>query len=478
MMFDAPKAASLLDAMCHKSVLVIGDLMLDRFIDGQVDRISPEAPVPVLSKTTTMAMPGGAANVARNLCHLGVKTILTGIVGKDASGLALADELSSVAGLLYQPVMDEARPTTTKTRFRAGVQQILRVDDEVKDDITQTLEATLLDIVETHISQCDVIVLSDYAKGCLTRTLTQSIISLAKSHHKQVIADPKSQDFGKYQGASLLTPNLSELKQATPLQSDSNDDITAAVSDLCERHHIDNILTTLSARGMLLAGTAPAHHLPTIAKDVFDVSGAGDTVVASLAAARAAGASHIDAMQFATIAAGIVVSKPGTASLTAGEFLTACPSDTSPLTRQDTKELCEKWRAENALIGFTNGCFDLLHPGHLFALREAAKGCDKLIVAVNSDDSVKRLKGPTRPSQADIVRASNIAQLPFVDAVVIFEEDTPLSVIEALTPDRLIKGGDYKAEDIVGYDHVIENGGQVVTIPLLEGHSTTAILKD
>ena len=478
MMFDAPKAASLLDAMCHKSVLVIGDLMLDRFIDGQVERISPEAPVPVLSKATTMAMPGGAANVARNLCHLGVKTILTGITGQDDAGRALADELSAVAGLLYQPVMDKVRPTTTKTRFRAGAQQILRVDDEVKDDITPDLEAALLDIVETHLSQCDIVVLSDYAKGCLTTTLTQAIIKLAKSHQKQVIADPKSHDFGKYHGASLLTPNLSELKQATQLQSDSNEDITVAVSDLCHRHQIDNILTTLSARGMLLAGTAPAHHLPTIAKDVFDVSGAGDTVVASLAAARAAGASYNEAMQFATIAAGIVVSKPGTASLTAGEFLAACPSDKSPLTVADAAELCEKWRAETAIIGFTNGCFDLLHPGHLHALREAAKGCDKLIVAVNSDDSVRRLKGPTRPSQADSVRATNIAQLPFVDAVVIFEEDTPLSVIEALTPNRLIKGGDYKAEDIVGYNHVIKNGGQVVTIPLLEGHSTTAILQD
>ena len=199
MMFDAPKAASLLDAMCHKSVLVIGDLMLDRFIDGQVERISPEAPVPVLSKATTMAMPGGAANVARNLCHLGVKTILTGITGQDDAGRALADELSAVAGLLYQPVMDKVRPTTTKTRFRAGAQQILRVDDEVKDDIAPDLEAALLDIVETHLPQCDIVVLSDYAKGCLTATLTQAIIKLAKSHQKQVIADPKSHDFGKYQ---------------------------------------------------------------------------------------------------------------------------------------------------------------------------------------------------------------------------------------------------------------------------------------
>ena len=476
----AQDIAKRLDRICGHHILVIGDVMLDRFIDGRVERISPEAPVPVLSHTNETAMPGGAANVARNLCQLGIMTSLIGIVGDDDEAGILADALSHLAGLAYHPITDASRPTTTKTRYRSGTQQILRVDNEVKHPISEAHLASVMKLVQAQMTKTDIIILSDYAKGCLTTDLIAAVIKLAKQHDKIVMIDPKSDDFSRYHGASYVTPNLSELAGAAKLTNTSLDAIGKAAKNLCQTHDISAILTTLSARGMQLSDSSDTnHHIPSIAKDVFDVSGAGDTVVSAFAAALASGAEPIEAMDFANLAASIVVSKPGTAALTAGEVIAA--SDLSEQSSYDLNNLTTpiaEWRKQGLRIGFTNGCFDLLHPGHLHVLREAAKLCDRLIVGVNSDQSVKALKGPSRPIQPEAIRAQSLASLPYVDAVIIFDDETPLKCVETISPDCLIKGGDYQAEEIIGASHVIENGGSVQTIALLQGHSTTAILQN
>lgn len=479
MILKAEDCAQYLEAACGKHIIVIGDVMLDRFVDGLVERMSPEAPVPILSKTTTSTMPGGAANVARNLCQLGVNCTLYGLVGEDEAANALQDELSKVAGLHYIAIADKARPTTTKTRFRASAQQILRLDEEISTPIAEAQADAIYSHLQSVIMTANLIILSDYAKGCLSDALVGKIIALAKQHDKPVVIDPKSSDFSKYKNADLVTPNLAELKAATPLVNDSDEEIGKAAKTLCKTHNIGAILTTLSARGMrLVAQDGQDIIIPSIAKDVFDVSGAGDTVIGVLATLLTAGASAQEAMIGANMAASIVVSKPGTAALSPGELIgVSTPSRPAPLSSEDMMPLIANWRADGQKIGFTNGCFDLLHPGHLHGLREAANLCDKLIVGLNNDASVKRLKGSTRPIQSETARAMILSHLPFIDAVILFADDTPASLIETITPDILIKGGDYNADEIVGADHVKKNGGEVKTIELLKGHSTTAILE-
>ncbi|MGC6518114.1 MAG: D-glycero-beta-D-manno-heptose-7-phosphate kinase [Candidatus Puniceispirillaceae bacterium] len=471
-------AARLLDQICNKQVLVIGDLMLDRFVDGKVERISPEAPVPILSKTTISTMPGGAANVARNICQLGATCHLVGITGDDEAADELAQALGKIAGLAFQPIIIKGRPTTTKTRFRAGAQQLMRLDDEVCTDLSAEQAEMLKAHASDMIAHCDIVILSDYAKGCLSGGVIKHIIKIAKSANKKVIIDPKSSDFSSYEGAFLVTPNLAELVNATGMTETSDNQIEAAATSLARQHDISYILTTLSARGMRLDGADHHVHIPTFSKDVFDVSGAGDTVVASIALAVAAGADLDRAMIFANQSASIVVSKPGTASFCAGELLAACPPVQEVLTQLDEhKDVLATWRQDGCRIGFTNGCFDILHAGHMHVLREARLLCDKLLVGLNTDRSVSALKGPGRPVQSETIRAGILAALPYCDGVILFDDETPLALIEAIGPDVLIKGGDYQITEIVGHDHVKKTGGDVVTIALLDGHSTTTYLK-
>lgn len=478
MIMDAHDAAQLLQQMQNKHILVIGDLMLDRFIDGTVARISPEAPVPILSHTHVTTMPGGAANVARNICHLGATCTLMGITGDDEASQELEEALSTLAGLIFAPYQMADRPTTTKTRFRAGAQQIMRLDDESTTPLKPNEIEDFLGLIAPYMNQSDVIILSDYAKGALPPALIKSLIAQAKNVHKKVIIDPKSSDFSHYEGAFLITPNLAELRLATSLTDDTDEMIAKAAQELASAHNIEHILTTLSARGMRIDGKEDAFHIPSLTKKVFDVSGAGDTVVAALSCAIAAEASLPDAMIFANQAASIVVSKPGTAAFCAGELIASCRNGQDIATSLDEhKDLIDDWRLKGAKIGFTNGCFDLLHAGHIHILRAASETCDKLIVGLNSDASIKGLKGAARPIQNQEERAFVLMQLGVCDAVIIFDENTPAKLITELSPDVLIKGGDYEIEQIVGFDHVTKKGGKVLTIPLLEGHSTTAFLK-
>jgi len=474
---DGTAAAGALVALQKKSVLVIGDVMLDRFIDGSVSRISPEAPVPVLEKTSATQMPGGAANVACNLASLGCDVRLVSLTGDDPQGRAIAALLGANMAVDFHQIVDASRPTTTKTRFRADGQQVLRFDEEVTTPADAQIGKQLFDTFAVALQDADLVILSDYAKGTLPPDLIASIIGATNKAGKTVVVDPKLADFGVYAGAGLLTPNLAELRGTGAVEGDTLEEIAAGASRLATRHDIEAILVTMSARGMLLVNADGSwHHSPAKARDVFDVSGAGDTVIATLGAALSGGAAPLEAMSLANIAASVVVAKLGTAVASPGEIIDQAGAATPPLDWPHWAALSQQWRESDQSIGFANGCFDLLHPGHIFLLQSAAAGCDRLIVGLNSDASVRRLKGDGRPAQSAERRAAALIQLPFVDGVAIFEEDTPLELVTALQPDFIFKGGDYSPEDVVGGDVVRGRGGEVRIIPTLGSHSSSALI--
>ena len=476
---DAPSAANALVAIQKRRILVIGDVMLDRFIDGSVSRISPEAPVPVLEKSRQTQMPGGAANVAGNLASLGCNVRLVSVTGDDAQGRSVAALLGANMAIDFHQVIDRNRPTTTKTRFRADGQQVLRFDEETTDAVDAATGKQLLDTFVAALDEADLVILSDYAKGAVPPSLIAEVISHARNAGKTVVVDPKLADFGAYAGASLLTPNLAELRRTGIVAGDTLEQIAAGASRLAAAHDMEAILVTLSARGMLLAGADGSwHHAPAQAREVFDVSGAGDTVIAMMAAALAGGIDRAAAMSLANIAASVVVAKSGTAIATPGEIIDQAGAATPPLDWPHWAATCQTWRETGQSIGFANGCFDLLHPGHMFLLQEAAAQCDRLIVGLNSDASVRRLKGDGRPAQPVERRAAAMIQLPFIDGVAIFDEDTPLELVTALQPDFIFKGGDYLPEEVVGADIVKARGGEVRIVPTLGSHSSTSLIGD
>jgi len=476
---DARILAERLLSLQGSPIMVVGDVMLDRFVDGTVNRLSPEAPVPILEKTKDSIMPGGAANVAINLARLGCDVRLLSVTGNDAAGLQLAQLLGSDMAIDFHQVVDNARPTTTKTRFRADNQQVLRVDEEITTAIDGDTANQLLAGFADSLTGVKLVVLSDYAKGAVPPEVISQVKTMTRKAGIPLVTDPKLADFSVYAGADLMTPNLSELRTAAAIASDSLEDIAAAASALAKSHDIGAILVTLSARGMLLArADGTWDHDPTRAREVFDVSGAGDTVIAMIAAALAAGVTRAEAVRLANIAAGVVVGKAGTATVNPGEIIDMAGPAAPELDVARLATTCETWRAQGHRIGFANGCFDLLHPGHMHLLNTAAKSCDRLIVGLNSDASVKRLKGASRPVQSAHQRAAIISSLPLVDGVAVFEEDTPLDLITALQPDIIFKGGDYRPEDVVGGDIAAARGGEVIIIPTLGNHSSSALIGD
>lgn len=456
-------------------LVIVGDVMLDEFVSGQVERISPEAPVPIMSRTRSSVMPGGAANVARNLCHLGAQVTLIGVTGRDLAASRLKDAIENEPGIQFCAIADAKRPTTVKTRFTAAGQQILRVDDEDTAEIEGGILDRILNASDKAIARADALVLSDYNKGIIHRKVAAALIDMARNAGIPVLVDPKKTDPGIYAGASIITPNLGELRQMTGLPLTSRDEIARASNDLILHHGIGQILTTMGAGGMVLVdGASQPLAVSSMARSVFDVSGAGDTVIATLSAAMAAGTNTRDAIHLANAAAGIVVSKAGTSSVTPGEVLGELASgcDTSITTLLDR---IFTWRQNGLKIGFTNGCFDQLHPGHIRVLEKAAASCDRLIVGLNSDSSTKTLKGDGRPFQSEEIRAAVLASLPMVSGVAIFSEKTPARLIRQIMPDRLIKGGDYTQDQVVGADLVRSNGGKVIIVPIREGYSTTRL---
>jgi D-beta-D-heptose 7-phosphate kinase/D-beta-D-heptose 1-phosphate adenosyltransferase len=476
---DAATTAQVLTDIQRRSVLVMGDVMLDKFVDGSVSRISPEAPVPVLDKATETLMAGGAANVACNLAALGCEVRLMAISGDDTAGRTLSGLLGSNLAIDYHQIIDKDRPTTTKTRYRANGQQVLRVDEEISEPITEELQDHILSEFTAQLKTSDIVILSDYAKGCIPEPLIAKLIAAARAANTPVIADPKLSNFASYEGVDILTPNLAELHSATLISNDGLESIANAASKLAAQSGISAVLATLSARGMILANADGSwSHAPAHAREVFDVSGAGDTVVAVLAAAIAAGVPASGAVALANIAAGVVVGKSGTAVVSPGEIITAAAPAMPPTDWHHWSDAAGKWRDAGQKIGFANGCFDLLHPGHIHLLSAAAARGDRLIVGLNSDASVKRLKGEGRPLQTAEQRAAAVMQLPFVDGVTIFEQDTPYDLITELQPDLLFKGGDYAAEDVIGKDVVTARGGEVVIISSLGSHSSSALILD
>ncbi|HJE23946.1 MAG TPA: D-glycero-beta-D-manno-heptose-7-phosphate kinase [Methylorubrum populi] len=465
------------------TVLVVGDVMLDVFAYGQAERISPEAPVPVMRLERELWMPGGAGNVARNIAALGGRAILIGLVGEDASGTALASLTAAEVGIESRLLRVARRQTTVKQRFVVGSQQMLRVDREVVRDLDSEEEAALIAEVTAAVSEADAVVLSDYGKGALSAGVVAAAITAARARGVPVLVDPKHPDSRRYAGATTVTPNAGELARATGLPVADDDAVEAAARAMMAACGAAYLVVTRSAQGLsYVPADGVALHIPARRREVFDVSGAGDTVVGMLALALASGLAPLVSAALANLAAGVVVAKPGTAtcsldeieiglieaSLRLGDKLQLAPR---------ARRLVEQWRAAGLRVGFTNGCFDLLHPGHVTLLAQARARCDRLVLGLNSDASVRRLKGASRPLQTQAARAAVLAALASVDCVVIFDEDTPLALIEQLCPDLLFKGADYTLDTVVGAEVVRGYGGRIELIDLVAGHSTTRLVE-
>ncbi len=474
-----PLAARIPD-LRNSRVLCIGDLMLDRFVYGEVSRISPEAPIPVFRIERQTAMLGGAGNVVRNLIALGAGACFVAVVGDDPVGRDLITMVGAEERVEpYLPV-ERRRPSTLKTRYIAGGQQLLRADSETTEPIAAETAETVIRVASEAVTACDIVVLSDYAKGVLTEKVVESVIAAARATDTPVVVDPKGSDFTHYRGATVLTPNQRELAAVTQMPVDEDSAVIAAGEALIERCAIEAVVVTRGKDGMTLVARDGAHqHLPAVTRDVYDVSGAGDTVVATFAAALGRGAPLADAARLANYAAGVVVGKVGTAVVHNDDLLHAIHADewsaaeAKIVTLASALERVGDWRDKGERVGFTNGCFDLLHPGHVSLFAQAKEACDRLIVGLNGDASVTRLKGANRPIQTTTARAQVLASLASVDLVVVFEEDTPMALLEALRPDVLVKGADYRLDQVVGADLVQGYGGKVLLAKLAPGHSTT-----
>ncbi len=466
-------------------VVCVGDVMLDRFVYGEVERVSPEAPVPVCRVVDETAMLGGAGNVIRNLVALGAGADCIAVVGDDTAGGEVAALLAALDGVRADLLTEDGRHTTVKTRYISGAQQLLRADRESDHAIGGAVAEEIFDHAETALRGAQALVLSDYGKGTLTDGLTTRLIAAASAAGRAVVVDPKGDDYGRYRGATLITPNRRELAGASAMSTGSDDEVAAAARHIIETCGVEAVLVTRGADGMTLvaADGATAHHLPSEAREVFDVSGAGDTVVAAIAAALGAGSGLGDAVRIANAAAGIVVGKIGTAVAHAADLVDAIrrhdlrdAGEGKVLSLEAALDRIGGWRRRGARIGFTNGCFDLIHPGHVALLARSRAACDRLIVGLNSDASTGRLKGAGRPVQPEAARATVLASLASVDVVIVFGADTPVKLIEAIRPEVLAKGADYTLDQVVGAELVQSWGGKVVLIELEPGHSTTATI--
>lgn len=466
------------DRFAGLHIWVVGDLMLDEYVTGTVERISPEAPVPVVKAQATEHRLGGAANVARQIATLGARVSLAGICGADAPGQQLL-QLCALGGIDTRAVLQlEGRHTTRKLRVVSHSQQLLRLDWE---DIQPCGADVTLRLLEKLAADAppDAIILSDYAKGVLT---PETLAGIARVRGKApLVVDPKHRDFSRYRGATTLTPNLRELELAcgSTLSADDTAGIAAAARQLVRSAGLESMVVTLGSRGMLVVpSAAPEVAVPAMRREVYDVTGAGDTAIAVLTLALAAHAPLPEAAQLANAAAGVAVCQVGAVAVTAASIRDALAShpDGKLLSRQELIERAATWRAEGKRIVFSNGCFDLLHAGHLALLSHAAKLGDVLVLAINSDDSVRRLKGPERPLVPQAERAALLAALTFVDAVTIFDEDTPLAVLQSVRPQVLVKGGDYQPAEVVGRELVEAGGGRVVIVPLTPEKSTSSLV--
>jgi D-beta-D-heptose 7-phosphate kinase/D-beta-D-heptose 1-phosphate adenosyltransferase len=485
---DTPAAANrrlaeLLAGLPAAQVLVVGDLILDRYADGKATRVSPEAPVLVFEAGAERYLLGGACNVAANLRELGASAAVLGVVGDDEGGRQLRQLLAD-AGIDTQAlVTDHTRPTTRKTRYVAKTLQVLRVDEESRAPVAGAAEQAMLAVLEQRPFPWRSVLLSDYGKGVLTPRVVQAAIAAARSQGGVVVVDPKGKDYAIYRGVDLLTPNREEAEAATGVAIRTTDDMHAAAGRLRAITGTRNAVITLGKDGIYFETEDGSHRiLPTEARAVFDVTGAGDTVVAMLTYCRTCGVGLEDSLRLANHAAGITVAKLGTWAPSRREVLArlgdAPGSEGKVLTREQAVEVASRLRAEGRRLVFTNGCFDILHAGHCDYLQQARAYGDALMVGVNTDASVQRQqKGPGRPFNTLDDRAAVLAALQAVDYVVAFDADTPKALIEAVTPHVLAKGEDWRDKGVVGREWVESHGGQVVLVPLVPGRSTTNVVQ-
>lgn len=497
------KLKSIISNFSNSKILCVGDVMLDIFVYGDVERISPEAPVPILKVAHEDIMLGGAGNVAINIASLGAKPIFLSAIGDDNTGANIEQFLSEHPNIEHHLCKISNRRSSLKTRYIGLHQQLLRADKETVAPISQDTEDFIINQTKNYITECGAVILSDYGKGVLTNNCIKQIIDIASNANIPVIVDPKGNDYSKYRGATVVTPNKKELQTASNMDVNGNENIIAAAKHIIDTCGIKYVLATRSSEGMSLISNNgddenDVTHFRVQAKEVFDVSGAGDTVVSCLATSIASGASFENATNIANIAGGIVVDKIGTATASAKELLCAIeekddsfdicgitPSSScrchgysnSKLMSVDTAiEKISKLRRKGCKITFTNGCFDILHPGHLHSLEQAKNYATNniLVIGLNTDSSVKRQnKGEERPINDEQTRATILSALELVDIIILFDEDTPEDLIRSVRPNILVKGEDYKDKEIAGADFVKSYGGQVLLAKLLDGHSTT-----
>ncbi|HUO22750.1 MAG TPA: D-glycero-beta-D-manno-heptose 1-phosphate adenylyltransferase [Caulobacteraceae bacterium] len=480
---DLSTLQPLLSAIHGARVVCVGDLMIDRYVYGSVGRVSPEAPIPVLLRGSEQAMLGGVGNVARNVAGLGGRSVLVGVIGDDAQGReakALVDQTPELEGRL---VVEGARATTVKTRFVAAGQQLLRLDAEHSGAVDAATEAGLAEAIAQAAEGAGAILLSDYAKGAVTPAVIEACLRAARANGAKLIVDAKARSLAKYGAVDLIKPNALELHALTGLPTETDEEIEAALAQVLADCTAQAILVTRGAMGMSLAERGkPVRHVRGVPRRVFDVSGAGDTGLAALGLALAGHADIADAVAFAVLASGVAVTKIGTAMVTPSELIAA--EQAAGLPRAESKiahlplviDQAQQWRAQGLRVGFTNGCFDILHRGHVAYLAQARGWCDRLIVGLNSDRSVRALKGEGRPVNDQDSRALVLAGLSSVDLLTVFDEDTPIDLIKAVRPDVLVKGADYSPATVVGADFVASYGGQVRLANLVDGFSTTAAI--
>jgi len=473
------------DTFSSIHILVVGDIMLDRYHWGEVRRISPEGPVPVMHVLEKSEVLGGAGNVAANLAGLGCRTTVIGLIGKDTAGRHIQKILNErkIQDCLLP---DKSKATITKTRVMAQGQQLIRLDEENPEPIGPKLSDRLFSAIEEKIMDYQAVILSDYGKGLFqTPDLCRRIIDLCRKKDLPVLVDPKGTDWERYRNATAVTPNTSELKAVASITTNIDEhELEKAAKSIKKSYDLEWLLVTRGAKGMCLFGADPIDPIPAVAREVYDVSGAGDTVIATVTAALATGFSFPEASEIANSAAGIVVGKLGTQPVTAAELDVALQLDEKKrqssggihtTTLDGARIMVKSWRSSEKKVVFTNGCFDLLHPGHINLLHQARSFGDRLVIGLNTDFSIKRLKGDLRPILSEQDRAAILNALDCVDLVVLFDEDTPLELIKNLKPDVLVKGADYKLEEVVGREFVESYGGEIRLVQLLEGNSTTGL---
>ena len=474
-------ASALLHPARAPRVLIVGDMILDRYQHGSTDRVSPEAPIVVLAATREEHLLGGCGNVAANLAALGAEVDCLSVVGRDRAAGKVRELLAAVGVSPDHLVEDASRPTIRKTRVVSQSQQLLRIDEEQVRPLDGPVERDLLERLERRLPGADIVVVSDYGKGVLTAAVLDRVCAAAGG--PRVLVDPKGRNYAKYRGAHLLTPNKLEAETATGIALDGPDSLRRAALELCRMADLHAAVITLGARGMYCctADGKQEWSIPAVARQVYDVTGAGDTVLSVMAFSLANGATLDEAMRLATVAAGIVVQRFGVSAVTPAEveraLVDSVHTSTKVVGRADLVERLQLERRAGRRIVFTNGCFDVLHVGHLSYLQESRSFGDLLVVGVNSDESVRRLKGPGRPVNAAPDRAALLAGFECVSLVSVFDEDTPLELIRAITPDVLVKGADWKDKGVVGAEWVEAHGGKVVLAEIREGHSTTNTLR-